>query len=140
MEANNKELRTREEIAAVLVSGGFTTKKGHMKAMYECKLCEIVERETLRPVKWHGKGKNLEDKSSNYLDLLSSLGIAYTTGNDAPRGGKEGYFVKIEPCGNIGTLKYLYAQFKEMLGNKNEYDRINKVWLFDEYVLTGKII
>jgi len=54
--------------------------------------------EVLRPVFSQGsswKHSSLVDKSIELTSILTKLGIEFEAGNDAARGGKTGYFVKI---------------------------------------------
>lgn len=74
------------------------TKGGALAKKYE----EVIEllnnpERTMRPVYWAGHGRNisLHDSSANLEQGLSMLGIDYETGNDAPKGGKNGYFVRL---------------------------------------------
>lgn len=58
----------------------------------------LASNEILRPVFSQGsswKHSSLVDKSNELITILRKLGIEFTTGNDAARGGKTGYFVKI---------------------------------------------
>lgn len=78
------------------------TKGGTLAKKYE----EVVEllnnpNRTLRPICWCGRGRhiNLSDKSAIIEQGLSLLGIAYETGNDAPKGGKNGYYIRLSAKG-----------------------------------------
>lgn len=58
----------------------------------------LKTNEVLRPVFSQGsswKHSSLVDKTQELTSVLRKLGVEYTTGNDAPRGGKTGAFVKI---------------------------------------------
>jgi len=44
--------------------------------------------------KWQGH-KTLKDVSTRIKAMLESQGYKFTTGNDAPRGGVEGDFIKV---------------------------------------------
>ena len=58
----------------------------------------IQSNEILRPVFSQGsswKHSSLVDKTIELTAVLRKLGIEFTTGNDASKGGKTGYFVKI---------------------------------------------
>lgn len=58
----------------------------------------LQSNEVLRPVFSQGstwKHSSLVDKSFELTSVLRKLGVEFTTGNDAARGGKTGYFVKI---------------------------------------------
>ena len=58
----------------------------------------LQSNEVLRPVFSQGstwRHSSLIDKSNELTIILKKLGIEFVTGNDAARGGKTGYFVKI---------------------------------------------
>lgn len=78
------------------------TKSGALAKKYE----EVVEllnnpSRTLRPVSWYGRGRHisLHDNTANIEQGLSLLGIDFETGNDAPKGGKNGYFIRLTAKG-----------------------------------------
>ena len=61
-------------------------------------LINLKSNEILRPVFSQGsswKHSSLVDKTTELTTVLKKLGIEFVTGNDAARGGKTGYFVKI---------------------------------------------
>lgn len=64
--------------------------------------------------RWHKSGRhlNLEDKTKNYTDMLKVLGIDYTEGNDAPRGGEEGNYIELTAKGKR-QVKEFQAYYKE---------------------------
>lgn len=58
----------------------------------------LQSNEILKPVFSQGstwKHSSLVDKSHELTSVLRKLNIDFVTGNDAARGGKTGYFVKI---------------------------------------------
>lgn len=58
----------------------------------------LQNNEILRPVYSQGstwKHSSLVDKSYELTNILKSLKIKFSTGNDAPRGGRTGYYVEI---------------------------------------------
>ena len=61
-------------------------------------ICSLKSNEILRPVFTKGstwKHSSLIDKTIELTTVLRKLNIDFSTGNDAPRGGKTGMFVKI---------------------------------------------
>lgn len=62
-------------------------------------LIELINgRIIFRPVYSQGsswKYSTLRDRRAEFTKVLISLGLEYESGNDAPRGGKTGAFVKI---------------------------------------------
>ena len=67
------------------------------------------------PCRWHKSGRhfNLEDKTKDFTDMLKALGIDYTTGNDAPRGGAEGFYIELTAKGKR-QVKEFQAYYKEI--------------------------
>ena len=59
----------------------------------------------IRPTRYVGSGRyiHVQDDSIYILELLTERGYKYTVGNDAPRGGASGNFIK---CSKI-AMKYL---------------------------------
>ena len=58
----------------------------------------LETNQVLRPIFTQGsswKYSSLVDKEFELTNVLNQLGIEFTKGNDAPRGGKTGAFVKI---------------------------------------------
>ena len=60
----------------------------------------------MRPIYGGYKGRTLHDGSANLECGLQAIGIDYETGNDAPRGGKNGYFVKLTSKGRRQVADY----------------------------------
>ena len=83
------------------------TKGGKLAKKYEdvIELLNNPER-IMRPIYWGYKGRTLHDGSANLEWGLHILGIDYTTGNDAPRGGKNGYYVKLTAKGRRQVADY----------------------------------
>jgi hypothetical protein len=58
----------------------------------------LSTEDIIRPVFSQGrtwKHSSLVDKSRELISVLNLLKLKFETGNDSPRGGKTGYFVKI---------------------------------------------
>jgi hypothetical protein len=58
----------------------------------------LATGDILRPVFSQGrtwKNSSLVDKSRELIIILTLLKLKFKTGNDAPKGGKTGFFVKI---------------------------------------------
>lgn len=71
-------------------------KKGTSAYTLISEICDL-EKDTIRPVWTSGKGrfcKNI-DYTWQVCDLLDKMRVKYEVGNDAPRGGKCGIFIKI---------------------------------------------
>lgn len=79
-----------------------TTKKGNIHPKYE-KVIEFIKElcaiaHTRRWVR-NGESMILSDRSHQYIDALTMLGVDYETGNDAPRGGATGYYIRLTKKG-----------------------------------------
>jgi len=85
------------------------TKKGELKAEYK-KAIESINSTKIYTCKWVGNGRrrNVSSIYSQVVIILDTLKLKYKTGNDAPRGGLEGDYVKISKRAfqKIKNLKY----------------------------------
>lgn len=54
--------------------------------------------EKIRPVYYSGKGQyvTIHDETCTIKTILDKIGIKYTIGNDAPRGGRYGDFIQVK--------------------------------------------
>ena len=85
---------TIEKSIARLVSNKELSKKS---IVYKW-VSDLKSKQVLRPVYNQGTSWNsssLIDKSYELISVLRKLRIEFIEGNDAPRGGKTGYFVQI---------------------------------------------
>ena len=97
------------------IAENLMTKKGELMNKYSEPLDWLKNSGNRRHTcLWHKSGRhlNLEDKTKNYTDMLKVLGIDYTTGNDAPRGGAEGNYIELTAKGKR-QVKELQAYYKE---------------------------
>mgnify|MGYP003612512753 CR=1 FL=1 len=91
------------------IEENFLTKKGTVK--YNCSdalyLIQNPSR-TIRPCSWsRSKGYcNLKDIRMNVRFALLSVGVDFETGNDAPRGGLEGEYIRLTSKGKKQVAKY----------------------------------
>lgn len=92
-----------------------TTKEGKLKARYSWALGKLLNypKNKIFPRQWvqNGRHSELLDHSARYIELFEALGLSYTTGNDAPRGGKTGYYIILTPealhrLPNLSALNY----------------------------------
>lgn len=90
------------------------TKKGTLASKYGVVMFLLENPNYVsRPVRWHNAGRGryqLEDHSYNIEHALTLLGVSYETGNDAPRGGKEGYYIRLTPKGKRQVKEYAAAK------------------------------
>lgn len=76
------------------------TKSGTLARKYEDVIYLLKNPgKVMRPIYWCDRGRSLHDSHENLEHGLAVLGVDYTTGNDAPRGGMNGYFVKLTAKG-----------------------------------------
>lgn len=64
---------------------------------YRMVLSAINGQTLLRPCYTQGTGRHITNQDHTYAvtNLLTRLGVNYETGNDSPRGGKTGNYVKL---------------------------------------------
>ena len=90
----------------------------------------------IRPVSETGSGKwtSVDDKTIELTKLLDKLCIEYTKGNDAPKGGVLGTYIKITTSisGNYGVLEQLSRKISKDLVDKHTPK-------FTTMVLTGEV-
>lgn len=94
------------------------TKKGELMKKYSEPLWWLKNSgNRTYPRRWHKSGRhlNLEDKTKDFTEMLKYLGIDYTTGNDAPRGGAEGFYIELTPKG-LRQVKEFQAYYQNQRG------------------------
>ena len=72
------------------------TKQGKLRSNIQ-KAIDSIYGTKIYTDQWVGSGrrKNLQSIRGNVIELLGTLNLKYKTGNDAPRMGQEGNFIKI---------------------------------------------
>ena len=90
------------------------TKKGQLAKIYR-ETIELLQHpdRVLHPVQWGNKGRSLSDHSANIERGLDLIDIDYCTGNDAPRGGRNGYYIRLTPKGKRQVKEYAMQYAKE---------------------------
>jgi len=63
------------------------------------------------PKRWGHKYASLIDDSDKYIDILNALKLKFSTGNDAPKGGKEGDYIKISKRA-LNKIERFISQYK----------------------------
>lgn len=87
------------------------TKSGHLACKYKEVMDLLLHPEwDLRPVFWVDKGRTLYDHHANIEEGLRLLGIDFETGNDAPRDGKNGYYIKLTAKGKRQVKEFANGQ------------------------------
>lgn len=84
-------------------------KNGNVKPSYMYVLRLLRQPSiTLHLASWHrAKGHcNLTDYTDNTAHGLALLGIRYEIGNDSPRGGAEGRYIRLTPAGRRQVAEY----------------------------------
>lgn len=90
-----------------------STKKRKVYKCFECVIEALKHsKHKIHPNIWTRSGRfyNLKSNMKNLEHGLTLLGVDYITGNDAPRGGREGDFVKITPKGLSQIKQWVLAQ------------------------------
>lgn len=89
---------TKKSTIAKRIEKLVSTKELNKNSLVYGWVASLQSNEVLRPVFSQGstwKHSSLVDKSFELTSILRKLGIDFSTGNDAARNGKTGYFVKI---------------------------------------------
>lgn len=108
------------------------TKSGKLASKYD-EVLRLINgsTDTLRPIYWTGSGRHLSlrDNSYNCTNALSLLKIDFETGNDAIKGGKNGYFIRLTAKGNKQVKDYqLYIKKQSAeLSAKIEAEKQNRL-------------
>lgn len=113
-----------------------TTKTGSIAVKYELAM-ELIRKpyNVMHPVSWSfGKGHaNLlgVSKLHNAMEALDKLGIDYDWGNDAPRGGRAGDYIRLTEKGqskvkdyNLKLNEKLMLQKAAEIAEREENERI----------------
>ena len=87
------------------------TKKGDLKKMYASQIRMHATNTKIYPVSYSGRGRhiNIVDNSFYIKNAIELLGYKYSTGNDAPKGGASGNFIKISKKA-LAALNSLIAE------------------------------
>jgi len=95
------------------IDQNLTTQKGIVRAIYR-DVINLIKNptKTMRPISsGYSKGWSyVSDHSSDLIRGLELIGIDFETGNDAPRGGKSGFFVRLTKKG-----QYQVKDFNEAI-------------------------
>lgn len=88
------------------------TKAGKLAVKYE-EVMELLRNpcQTIHPIHWRVSGRHVYITGNNYNleNGLKLLGIDYETGNDAPRGGMNGYYVRLTAKGKRQVEEFAAA-------------------------------
>jgi hypothetical protein len=90
---------------------------------------DVINGITVKPNNWKKNGRYVNLTSYNPERYLRFWGVDFETGNDAPRGGKEGYYVKLTTKGKRQVADYLEVLKKEKI---EKQDLENKLKLQKE--------
>lgn len=97
----------KKETLQARIEKHLCTKTGNIARKYE-EVMELLKNpnRVMRPIYWRGKGDSLHDSHEALEYGLAILGVDYETGNDAPRGGLNGYYVKLTAKGKRQVKDY----------------------------------
>ena len=92
------------------ISANLLTKTGTIKVKYQL-VIDLLKNPSriLRPTQWrtpHSRHWSLSDKSSDIKEGLKILKVDYEEGNDAPRGGITGNYIKLTKKGQRQVKEY----------------------------------
>lgn len=93
----NKQNTTTMKTLTKKATKELYTAKGELKSLYKNAINEFVRSEKIYPVSYSGRGRHVNVRDMNhYIKMpLSLMGYKFTEGNDAPRGGQSGNFIKV---------------------------------------------
>lgn len=120
------------------IDANFLTQKGELKVRYESAVNFVMSgRTVLHGKRWSSRGQSLSTNDNDRLwELLDLLGVDYVTGNDAPRGGVEGDYIRITKKGQkqVAEIVKLYKEYSLNITSYKEdnYDCFRK-WISTEY-------
>lgn len=92
-----------------------TTKEGKIKLRHERAIWKLLNYppKKIYPRQWIRTGRHCKlcDHTAYYIEIFDALELSYTTGNDAPRGGQNGFFIlltseELRKLPNLSTLNY----------------------------------
>lgn len=99
----------KKETLQKRIEKNLTTKAGTVSV----KFAEVIKlinnpETTLYPVQWHRNGRHMSisDHTANIVEGLHLLGIDFEQGNDAPRGGRNGEFIRLTAKGKQQVKDY----------------------------------
>lgn len=101
-----------------------TTKKGAIKDKYSFYKDFLVQGYWFGK-SWKGRGRHISLSDTSYraaIEICDALGIDYSLGNDAPRGGKEGDFVEITKNGKRQIAEWVKIEKARRAEEKREKD------------------
>lgn len=107
------------------------TTKGKLKQRYDKVIYWLLTdcNKVIYPCHWDNGWSKLIDNSEQYLTALNLLGIDFEEGNDAPKGGSEGYFIRLTAKGKRQIKDYInYNNQHHIYTNYNGYDYDNEFY------------
>jgi hypothetical protein len=96
------------------IESKLTAKTGNVQVKFEKALSFITYPERIHPYSWSGSVRRMKlVGNDNVREALDLLGIDYSIGNDAPRGGQQGYYVELTKKGLQQTKEWRMARLVE---------------------------
>lgn len=91
------------------IESNLFTKTGVLAAKYEKVISFLIRGGRVHPFRWTYSGyrHKLIGDDKHYTDALTAIGIDYTTGNDAPRGGANGFFIELTAKGKRQVAEWV---------------------------------
>lgn len=82
------------------IESKLTAKKGNIQVKFEKAINFLTYPERVHPYSWSGSARHMKLQGDDYIrEAMDLIGIDYTTGNDAPRGGAEGRYIELTKKG-----------------------------------------
>ncbi|MDD3040899.1 hypothetical protein [Bacteroides sp.] len=85
------------------------SKAGNLCVQYQRVIILLKNPDMMvHPNRWNRSGRHCKFVSHMdvYVNALDAIGIAYERGNDAPRGGKEGDYLKLSAKGRRQVMEF----------------------------------
>lgn len=99
----------RATTLARLIAERLSRKDGQIKKKYSKVIFRLFDGEKIRK-EWRGRGRSITLSDSDYwaaLEIAGALNLSVLTGNDAPKGGKNGDFVRLTETGRGQVKGYM---------------------------------
>ena len=97
------------------IESQLTTKTGNLQVKFEKAINFLTYPSRVHPYSWTGSVRHMRlVGNENLRDALDLLGIDYTTGNDAPRGGQQGNYIELSKKGLQQTKEWRISRLLEI--------------------------
>ena len=92
------------------IEANLYTKKGTLARKYEDVVYMLSHPDYVAcPCRWLGHGSSLKDSRAIYIDGLTAVGVDFVVHNVAPRGGMEGWRIRLTKKGKRQAREFAKA-------------------------------